>query len=78
MIGTGVNGSGMLTWAATPGQRGGADHQQDVAQQRAGQQIGQDARPSGGGGGHRVRGKPRSTLDVDGSGQREVTTLPRV
>ena len=27
---------------------------------------------------HRVRGKPRSTDEVDGSGQREVTTLPRV
>ncbi len=28
--------------------------------------------------GQRVRGKPRSTCDVDGSGQREVTTFPRV
>ena len=27
---------------------------------------------------HRVRGKPRSTFDDAGSGQREVTTLPRV
>jgi len=27
---------------------------------------------------HRVRGKPRSTAEVAGSGQREVTTLPRV
>lgn len=27
---------------------------------------------------YRVRGKPRSTLEVAGSGQREVTTLPRV
>ena len=26
----------------------------------------------------RVRGKPRSTFEVPGSGQREVTTLPRV
>ena len=26
----------------------------------------------------RVRGKPRSTLEVAGSGQRCVTTLPRV
>jgi len=30
------------------------------------------------GGHHRVLGKPRSTLDVPGSGQRSVTTLPRV
>ncbi len=29
-------------------------------------------------GGQRVRGKPRSTLEVAGSGQRWVTTLPRV
>ena len=28
--------------------------------------------------GYRVRGKPRSTDDVPGSGQRDVTTLPRV
>ena len=27
---------------------------------------------------HRVRGKPRSTVEVAGSGQRDVTTLPRV
>jgi len=27
---------------------------------------------------YRVRGKPRSTAEVAGSGQREVTTLPRV
>ena len=27
---------------------------------------------------YRVRGKPRSISDVAGSGQREVTTLPRV
>ena len=27
---------------------------------------------------HRVSGKPRSTVLVDGSGQRLVTTLPRV
>jgi hypothetical protein len=27
---------------------------------------------------YRVRGKPRSTEEVAGSGQREVTTLPRV
>ena len=27
---------------------------------------------------HRVWGNPRSTFDVAGSGQREVTTLPRV
>jgi hypothetical protein len=29
-------------------------------------------------GGQRVPGKPRSTFDVDGSGQRAVTTLVRV
>ena len=29
-------------------------------------------------GAHLVRGKPRSTCEVAGSGQREVTTLPRV
>ena len=28
--------------------------------------------------GYLVRGKPRSTLEVPGSGQREVTTLARV
>jgi hypothetical protein len=28
--------------------------------------------------GQRVWGKPRSTFDVAGSGQREVTTFPRV
>ncbi len=27
---------------------------------------------------YRVCGKPRSTFDVAGSGQRDVTTLPRV
>src|SRR4029450_6777730 len=27
---------------------------------------------------HRVRGNPRSTFDVAGSGQRDVTILPRV
>ena len=27
---------------------------------------------------HRVRGNPRSTDDVAGSGHRDVTTLPRV
>jgi PAP2 superfamily len=27
---------------------------------------------------YRVRGKPRSTVEVAGSGQRDVTTLPRV
>ena len=78
MIGTGVNGSGIEELGRHAGERRRTDDQQDVAQQGAGQQVGQDARPSGGGGGHRVRGKPRSTLEVDGSGQRAVTTLPRV
>ena len=33
---------------------------------------------AGGGARHRVLGKPRFTVLVDGSGQREVTTLDRV
>ena len=35
-------------------------------------------RQEGAGRAQRVCGKPRSTFEVAGSGQREVTTLPRV
>ncbi len=45
VIGTGVNGSGNRDLRGDPGEHRRTHHQHDVAHQRAGDEVGQNARP---------------------------------